>query len=617
MLSSQFYDIPSLHDYIISLLIAAGIDHPKDYGVCYGFGMKTLEYSTKNTLKKFTILYEAINYYRQTAPKKLINFIRELKDHQFNQKEILIYKNITLHTIHKFLKTLKILHDPNLFPELFNKKIISQLKSEQVFNAYRSKGKIVKLMSYAGIYKKNELINYYALVHNLAQKYQVKKLSQNINFHNHTVTLIYDNDEHDGLWILVNINLDKLISTNKNDTSLTVATTIVDFLYDSFEENSNHMLGFSTIIYGFDLNYRLAEMTDISNKTKSNVIYLKYYDEHLQYKIAGPNKIKCGDISWNLLPQTFPKDITAIVQQEKKSLSYILPFLGIAGYVKYDLKDCFLQSCQLASALKQSEEYISLHDIKTYEHANRRTPDNCTLVYLAAEIGLTEMIKALVNFNCDLNAMIQNKTALMQAVTNGHTDLVTILLQKKAAPNLCFDSHSPIKCATYYEDKEMVKILLKYNASVNLDDTPPLLISAEKGRADLVEIFIAAKADINHQNSNRRSALMMSCASSHATPEIIKQLIDAKSDITLRTQRGLTALDMAFDEDNKACANVIIDHIRQNMIPLPITVSNDNFHVLQNKYFSFYKKRKNINNDTHSSNKKVDKNLKNITSNKK
>jgi len=94
------------------------------------------------------------------------------------------------------------------------------------------------------------------------------------------------------------------------------------------------------------------------------------------------------------------------------------------------------------------------------------------------------------------NVNFQNKynsTVLMYASSNGHTDIIKLLIE--AGANVNFQ---------------------------NYDNNTALMFASEKGHTDIIKLLIEAGADINIQNKYNKTALMFASWNGHT--EIVKLL---------------------------------------------------------------------------------------------
>ena len=97
----------------------------------------------------------------------------------------------------------------------------------------------------------------------------------------------------------------------------------------------------------------------------------------------------------------------------------------------------------------------------------------------------------------------------------------------------------------------MLKTLLKYNASTNVQDKygkTPLIIACDYDSYDMAKILLEYNADVNLSDHRKKTPLMH--AVEERNTEIIELLLKYKPDLTLKNESGKTALDIAYSRNN-------------------------------------------------------------------
>jgi len=173
-------------------------------------------------------------------------------------------------------------------------------------------------------------------------------------------------------------------------------------------------------------------------------------------------------------------------------------------------------------------------------------------------------------------------TPLYQAAFNGHKELVELLLEKGANPNmrtttkniLAIGGTTALIGAAKGGHKEIVDLLIRDGADVDTigaieflrkveytsttkraksalsthhDYTvsSPLLEAAAKGHKEIVELLIANKADINITDLTGVNPLMKAAGEGHI--KIVRLLITKGANVNARNLRGATPLHMGLD----------------------------------------------------------------------
>jgi ankyrin repeat protein len=101
------------------------------------------------------------------------------------------------------------------------------------------------------------------------------------------------------------------------------------------------------------------------------------------------------------------------------------------------------------------------------------------LLYVASSCGHTEIVELLLNNKADPNMCCKGKSLLYIASFEGHTEIVKLLLNNKADPNICCEGDSPIYIASLHGHTEIVKLLLNMldNKADHLSFTTQIRIS--------------------------------------------------------------------------------------------------------------------------------------------
>jgi len=130
-----------------------------------------------------------------------------------------------------------------------------------------------------------------------------------------------------------------------------------------------------------------------------------------------------------------------------------------------------------------------------------------------------------------------DQTALLASASRGRTDVVQLLLERGADPNLRFDTHfsksqvhglTVLMAAAEQGHAEVVRALLERGAFVNAradNGLTALMAAASSGHGDIVEILLKNDADPNAQTADGETALMF--AERGGFTEIVQLLQEA------------------------------------------------------------------------------------------
>ena len=152
-------------------------------------------------------------------------------------------------------------------------------------------------------------------------------------------------------------------------------------------------------------------------------------------------------------------------------------------------------------------------------------------------------------------------TTLMQAVKTNNVALVKKMIEQGAEVNeLDANDDAPLVMAAYEGYTDIVQLLLAAGADVAAVDpgmkATALHAAAYAGRTDAARLLITYGIDLNKQGPyNGYTALHDAIWQNHvATAKVI---IDAGADLTLRTNNGETPLMMAKTRGRKEIATLI------------------------------------------------------------
>ncbi len=138
---------------------------------------------------------------------------------------------------------------------------------------------------------------------------------------------------------------------------------------------------------------------------------------------------------------------------------------------------------------------------------------NTKLLFYASQYGQKNVVNYCIeSLGVNINSKgASGETPLIIAAKYGKSDVVQYLLNQKVdADAQMFDDKSTaliFACAGGFQD--IVKILLTYGANVNLYDkydNSPLIFAINNNHTEIVEMLIAADADISHKNKSGETA---------------------------------------------------------------------------------------------------------------
>ena len=163
----------------------------------------------------------------------------------------------------------------------------------------------------------------------------------------------------------------------------------------------------------------------------------------------------------------------------------------------------------LLSAIKDGDDFL-IQDLleNVVIDINHQDNEGHTALFAACEEGKTEVVEMLLDSNADPNVCTKEQqcSPLIIAAKNGHVKVVSQLLAKNAEIDYKdYDGWTALFWACWKEKDGVVAILLDANADPNIcrisKNRSPLIEATEKGYAIIVEKLLAKNVDVNHRDT--------------------------------------------------------------------------------------------------------------------
>jgi len=117
------------------------------------------------------------------------------------------------------------------------------------------------------------------------------------------------------------------------------------------------------------------------------------------------------------------------------------------------------------------------------------------------------------------------------------------------------NDETPLMIACLRGQAQIARKLIARGADVNKTGWTPLHYAATNGHVDIMQMLLDENAYIDAESPNGTTPLMM--AAMYGSPAAVKLLLDAGADPTLKNQLKLTALDFANRGNRKDAAELI------------------------------------------------------------
>jgi len=182
-------------------------------------------------------------------------------------------------------------------------------------------------------------------------------------------------------------------------------------------------------------------------------------------------------------------------------------------------------------------------------------------LHIAAKKGDLEAVKKLLEprrgilrilgRKRNVDAVVDERTPLILAAEHGHVEVVTLLLDSGADPNITTPLGSALHMAAFRGETDLVKLLVDHGADVSLTigtGETPLHTAGTFAWLEVAEFLLASGADVNAPDSNGQTPLH--CAANSCMPERAPHLVVAAmarhgGDLNAKDNRGKTPLQLA------------------------------------------------------------------------
>jgi uncharacterized protein len=172
-------------------------------------------------------------------------------------------------------------------------------------------------------------------------------------------------------------------------------------------------------------------------------------------------------------------------------------------------------------------------------------------------------VHALLNRGFDPNTINERGlTGLYLALRDSSMKTAQVLIEwpKTNIESRTPQDESPLMMAALRGQTEIVRKLIARDADVNKTGWTPLHYAATSAHLEIIALLLENHAYIDAESPNGTTPLMM--AAQYGSPAAVKLLLESGADATLKNQRGLGAIDFAYQGGRRDSADLLAGYVR-------------------------------------------------------
>lgn len=189
-----------------------------------------------------------------------------------------------------------------------------------------------------------------------------------------------------------------------------------------------------------------------------------------------------------------------------------------------------------------------------------RSSEHLTALYYAVEKGHVEKALALIAAGANVNAKDRRgRTILMEAIKRKNDLIVDALLAAGADIHATTRSgvcRNALVVAAAYGRVEYIPKLVALGADVRENNSDCLVNAISSNHPEVVALLLQLGADPSQFRNSQGRTLLMECAF-FGEEQLVRVLLEAGADVNARNNSGLTALDIAIEEEHHGVAAIL------------------------------------------------------------
>ncbi|KAF5516105.1 Ankyrin repeat and KH domain-containing protein 1 [Colletotrichum siamense] len=190
---------------------------------------------------------------------------------------------------------------------------------------------------------------------------------------------------------------------------------------------------------------------------------------------------------------------------------------------------------------------FDVDDFGRLELAGGTLIEDKTCVYLMTMLGFHSVLaRLLANDRTDVDRPVAGMTPLQQASSDGHDEIVRLLLEHGAGINLSGKHGNALSAAAKNRHMGTVQLLVDHNADDNAGGerfASALSAAAWGGNTDIVQHLLDHDADVNATGKSLASSLVSAVTKGHA--DVVQLLLDSGADVTALNSAGCALMAAA------------------------------------------------------------------------